>query len=329
LRVLVTGATGFIGSHTIAELSRHGHQVCAFTRDADRLEDVLAPFHVTPEVFVGDMTQPKSLRTAAIDCDAIIHTAATIDVAHSRRTATDENAIGTKTVLDVATDACVPRVVYLSSLAAYLPTDDDVIGPDTPLAAPSSGYGKSKRDAEQLVRRWQAVGGSATTLVPGAVYGPLSPHPERSLAAIIGALHTGMIVCNSIISVVDVRDLCGVISRCLQDTPGPRRYFVGGHSVTWAQWVEALSEAAGTRIISHVVADHELLEIGRQNDQLRSEGKPSRALSEEAAQILIAYKATDDSQTVKELGLDIRQLTATFRDCVAYLRSSGLVPDNI
>ena len=73
--VLVTGATGFIGSHAVAALRRDGHDVRILVRHPDRVAPALEPHGVTASVVIGDMTDPRSVATAVSGCDAVIHAA--------------------------------------------------------------------------------------------------------------------------------------------------------------------------------------------------------------------------------------------------------------
>jgi len=149
-RYLVTGGAGFIGSHTVDELVRRGHDVVVFDDLSTGKAANLA--HVEPQVEVlhQSITDLDKLRGACRGIDYVIHLAARTSVPQSMADPVDTNRInveGTLNVLLAARDAKVKRVVFAGSTAVYgdtltLPTKED-----TP-AAPISPYGTSKLAGE-------------------------------------------------------------------------------------------------------------------------------------------------------------------------------------
>ena len=114
-RILVTGASGFIGGRVVEKLVRdRGARVRALVRDVAGAARI-ARFPV--ELVRGDVTDPPSVRAAASGCQAIIHCAY-----GNRGSATERHAVnvaGTRNVLDAAVAAQVDRVVHLSTLVVY------------------------------------------------------------------------------------------------------------------------------------------------------------------------------------------------------------------
>ena len=138
MRVLVTGGTGFIGSHTVAALVRAGHEVRMLVRSPDRIATALDPLGVkAPEHVVGDVTDLASVEAAARGCDAAIHGAAVFTLDRSRD---DEvaatNVAGAENVLGVAHRLGLDPIVFVSSLSALFPPTGDVLTPDSPVQAP-------------------------------------------------------------------------------------------------------------------------------------------------------------------------------------------------
>jgi dihydroflavonol-4-reductase len=186
MHVLVTGGTGFIGSHTVAALTRRGHEVRVLARTPERLAGILEPLGVTAEVVRGDVADPPSVAAALDGCNAVVHTAAQIGVADGVGQTTDVNVVGTRTVLTEALAAGTDPIIYTSTLAVFLPSRDSVLTPSSALAEPLSAYGRSKRDAELAVRERQTAGDPVTSFTLGGVYGPNAPHLDGSFGAILG-----------------------------------------------------------------------------------------------------------------------------------------------
>ena len=79
MRVLVTGGTGFVGSHTVAALARDDHEIRLLARDPDKVERVFAPRDIAiDDVVVGDVTDAETVAKAMDGCDAVIHAAALV-----------------------------------------------------------------------------------------------------------------------------------------------------------------------------------------------------------------------------------------------------------
>jgi nucleoside-diphosphate-sugar epimerase len=324
VKILVTGGTGFVGSHAAAELQRSGHCVRLLARNPAKVAGVLGPLGaVADEVVKGDMTDADAVAEALEGCDAVLHCAAEIGVAGGRGPTSDANIEGTRLVIDGALDGGLDPVVYTSTVTVHLPTTDAVLGPESPLAEPLSVYGAQKCAIEQFVQQRQRAGAPVTTLVVGGVYGPASPHLDGSFSAILASLESGMYAPDSGLGVVDVRDLALVIGRALEPGRGPRRYLVSGRYVTWEDWAALLAEASGRPVPYHRASPEDMITLGRKFDELRAAGEDLPPLSEEAAIVMSSGRPGDDAATLAAFGVAYRPTLETFRDSVGWLRDAG------
>jgi nucleoside-diphosphate-sugar epimerase len=156
-RVLITGATGFVGSHVVQAFAEAGYEVrCGVRASSD--PRWISDFERVPLDLTG---QPEDLRRAVKNVDLVVH-AAGITRARRAEDYHSINAGGTLGLAAAALEAGVRRFVLISSLAAR--------GPDGH-ARPASAYGRSKLEAEAHLR---SLGGrmEAVALRPAAVYGP-------------------------------------------------------------------------------------------------------------------------------------------------------------
>ena len=163
-RVLITGATGFLGRGLVPALSDAGYVV----RAATRTPQIVA--QAAEGVIVGDLRLSTNLSAALADVEAVIHLAGmppgpeATDEALSR----DNNLVSTQRLAESAARAGVKRFIYLSSVRAQTgPTSDRIITEDL-LAAPTEVYGLSKLGAEQAVMK---SGVPAVILRPALVHG--------------------------------------------------------------------------------------------------------------------------------------------------------------
>jgi nucleoside-diphosphate-sugar epimerase len=327
VRVVVTGGTGFVGSHTVAALIRHGHDVRVMARRPETVAGVLGPLGASAETVPGDVTDPSAVAAALDGCDAVVHAAAHVGVSTGGGPSHDVNVDGTRHVLTRAVRLGMDPIVYTSSVSIYLPSALAVITPDSPLAEPLSPYTASKREAELLVREFQAEGHPVTSVAIGGVYGPHSPHLDSSFAGVLGALRSMMLVPPGGIGVVDVRDAAELLARAARPGRGPRRYLAGGTYVTWSEWVDLMSAGAGTEVARHEVTADEMIALGRDVDDQRRNGVTvDIPLTEEAAIVMTSCPPTDDSATLADLGMSYRPVVETFRDTVEFLRREGHLP---
>lgn len=165
MKVLVTGATGFVGSHLVEALRKRGFQVTALARSQTKAK-LLADQGV--RVVAGDLHDLSALGRAVAGQDTIYHVAGLV-AARDEAEFLRGNRDGTRNLLEAAERGGQPRFILVSSLAAAGPAErgGPLTGGETP--RPVTAYGRSKLAAEQLVSasslRWSLVR-------PPIVYGP-------------------------------------------------------------------------------------------------------------------------------------------------------------
>ncbi len=159
MKVLLTGATGYLGRATVRALAAHGHAVVAFGRTAT------ASGLPCPAVD-GDVRDERAVLEAVGGCDAICHLAALVRVWRPRRAEFDEvNIGGLQNVLRVMARLGLPRLLYTSSFMALPPT-----GSTEP--ATWNDYQRTKVLADRVAAQAAAEGVPVVRLYPGVIYGP-------------------------------------------------------------------------------------------------------------------------------------------------------------
>jgi predicted dehydrogenase/nucleoside-diphosphate-sugar epimerase len=171
-RVLVTGATGFIGGRVAERLQLgEGWQVRALVHNPSRAARLA---RLPVEMVQGDLKSPADMARAVEGCDAVVHCA--IGTAYGRRREIFAVTVGgTQALADAARAAGVKRFVHLSSIAVHGNDVAAVIDEATPVRPPKGDdYSESKAAAEEVIRRAARAGLPALMLRPGNVYGPFS-----------------------------------------------------------------------------------------------------------------------------------------------------------
>jgi UDP-glucose 4-epimerase len=171
MRVLVTGGSGFIGSHVVDKLRARGHEPVIYDLRP-------SPWHEPGSVdtVLGSITDREALERALHSCDAVAHLAAVADVndVHaSPEEAERVNARGTVAVLEACRRAGVKRIVYASTIWVYSDCVEDDVTEDTLLPAPSHLYTSTKLAGELYCKAYQELYGIDYTILRfGIPYGP-------------------------------------------------------------------------------------------------------------------------------------------------------------
>jgi len=169
MKSLITGATGFVGSHIAKKLKDSGHEVIALARrssDTRFLEEMGIP------VRYGSVTDISTVYQAAEGVDMVFHAAALTEEWIPKKLTYEVNVGGTENILQASIENNVGRFFFISSLAVLgcrnhynTPVDAEYLKAGDP-------YIDSKIDAEKLVRKFADFGLAVTILRPGFMYGP-------------------------------------------------------------------------------------------------------------------------------------------------------------
>ncbi|KAA2264899.1 UDP-glucose 4-epimerase [Solihabitans fulvus] len=259
MRVLITGATGYVGHAVVRELLGAGHTPRLLLRPTT---DSTAAQIAGTEVVVGDVLDRASLAAAVEDVDAVVHLAALGRVRESFERPVEYfrvNVGGTLNLLDAMADR-VPRLVLASTGSVYGAPERQ---PITELAtvAPTNPYAASKAAAEQAVR-WAAQAGQvrATTLrlfnVAGAAHGRGDPDDSRvitrTVAVAAGRLPRLDVFGDgaSVRDFVHVADVARAITLAAQADPpgGHATYNLGASQATVTEIIDAVRRVTGREV---------------------------------------------------------------------------------
>lgn len=186
MRILVTGATGFIGEYFCHALRREGHSVTGL--------DLIPPREGLPlDRFVrGDVRDPDAVRKALEGCDSVLNLAAAHhDFGIAHETYFGVNETGARILCDEMDRAGIGRCCGFSSVAIYGDTAKPVVETSEP--HPLHDYGASKLAGERVFRQWTAKGGGRSCLVirPTVTFGP---NNFANMYSLIRQIHRGRFV---------------------------------------------------------------------------------------------------------------------------------------
>lgn len=329
MRVMVTGATGYVGSHITAALMRSGHDVRLLVRRPEQVAETFEPHGVLPsDVVVGDIRDATAVRSALDGCDACVHAAAIYSLnAKDVRAMEETNLAAARLVLGEAVAAGCDPVVHISSTVAL--TRRDGSGPDLPLGDLDEPYARSKIESEKVARELQARGAPVVCVYPGGVFGPDDPYlgdQAHRLCFIVrgqlGLWPRGGMQC------VDARDVAAVVVAALEPGKGPRRYVVPGTHVRAPEMYGAVSRAIGRRRPYLAMPGPVARSVTRTASTLQRAlpGRWHFPADHEGAVITLCDTVMDDRAARTELGVTPIPWDDTVRDTITWLVDAGHLP---
>jgi nucleoside-diphosphate-sugar epimerase len=323
MRALVTGGTGFIGSHLIDELLEQGYDIRILRRNTSNimlLEDKKLSF------VVGDLTDTESLVRACQDVDVVFHVAALPQDWGPKKTFFEVNFDGTKSLLDACVHNKVPRFLFMSSAAVYgFPKTQQPLAEEY-RKNPTAKYGESKLCAEGLLWGY----GMEHNISVSAIRSPIVTGPRDRLIALflVKALQQGRLFYigdgNQKISVSDGRD----VAHCLRlagesQKANGQAYNVKSFDSTPRQLIETLAErlrlSAPEKHRSYSWA-YVLASIVEGIWMLR--GKENPPFTRHKVKVLGTSRLIDITKATKELKYTPRYTcTTTIDDVVSWYRT--------
>jgi dihydroflavonol-4-reductase len=329
LKVFVTGATGFVGSHVAQELSRRGADLRILIRPTSKLENLTG---LSAETVLGDLLQPEGLRSAIAGCDAVMHVAADY-----RLWVTDPknmlaiNVAGTRELLRIAREEGVPRVVYTSSVATMgFFCDGRLADEDTPVSfADMIGpYKQSKYLAEQEALAAAAGGQQVILLNPTTPIGPNDIKPTPTGRIVVDFLNRRFpAYMDTGLNLVDVHEVARSHADALTTGRPGERYILGGENLTLKQMLDKMSAITGlpspTMRVPHSVAM--MFALWDQTITGKLRGREPRA-TVEAVRMGKKKMFVSSAKAERELGFQVTPVYSALRAAIQWFQAHGYAP---
>ncbi len=327
--ILITGATGFVGSAVLRRLLAAGHRVRVLARpggDRRNLEGLAA------EIADGDLLQPESLRKALAGCRALFHLAADYRLwAPDPAPMFRANVDGTRALMLAAGDAGVERIVYTSSVAALGVLPGDAVADErTPvtLADMIGVYKQSKFLAEAEVRKLVADQGLPAVIVnPSMPVGPRDIKPTPSGQMIVEAAAGRMpAYVDTGLNVVHVDDIAEGHLLAFDKGKIGERYILGGENMPFKAILAAVAEAAGRRPPALKIPHGLVLPIAYAAEawaRLTGGGQPFVTI--DGVRMARKKMYFSHAKAARELGYSPRPARQALADAVRWFKDHGYV----
>lgn len=332
MKVLVTGATGFIGANVVRALLARGDEVRCLIREPNLLVEGLPVELLTVPLVPRDRQDQEDLLRAVDGCDGILHIAGVFAAGPgARRSMRDVHVFGTRALCEAAVKAGVPRLVLCSSsVTVGFGSLEDPGDEDTPLD-PTPVYGRSgplrwyydtKLQAEALATGWGGV--EVVVLNPDYVLGPWDVKPTSGAMIQAMARHWVPFYPRGGKCFVDAGDCAQAHLAALDRGVPGRRYLLGNDNLSYREFMGIIAEVVGQRppLLPlpdlALVAAAEAGKLGHRLDPHRFNGlDPAVLLSMQQERYRSGQRARD------ELGMPATPVRGSVERAYAWFRQHG------
>jgi dihydroflavonol-4-reductase len=325
-RVLVTGATGFVGSALVRAFLGAGYPVRALLRATSPRDNVAG---LDIETVEGDLGDPASVARAVRGIRYVVHAAADY-----RLWARDPDAIvrtnveGTRTVMQAALGAGVERIVYTSSVATLAQRADGHAADEaSPLdeTAALGAYKRSKVAAERLVERMIARDALPAVIVhPSTPIGPRDRRPTPTGRVIVEAAR-GRIPAfvDTGLNLVHVADVAAGHLAALERGQLGAHYILGGDNVLLAEMLREIAQLVGRRPPRLKLPRAPLVPLAAAGELLARVTGREPLLTRDGLRMSRQHMFFSSAKATRELGFQARPWLEGLRDAVDWFRAAG------
>jgi len=326
MKVVVTGASGFIGKCLTKRLAQEGHSVRTLVRRIDKAEPT-SDLDVKP--VIGDITNLSSLESAFAGAEIVFHLAGLVGYSKSmHQKMVQANVIGTANVIDVAKFQNVAKLVHMSSVVTVgASLDGSPLNEESPyqLGHLNLGYFETKRRAEEVVI--EAAKKSqihAVCVNPGTVYGPGDATKGSRGVQVKVAQGRFPFYTKGGVNVIHVDDVVDCTIRAAHQGRSGHRYILGGENVTLKTLFNWIAEEAQVTAPRICLPTWLVRSLGGLGDYLESKGLKT-PINSETAWTSTMYHWFDSSKAARELGLKPRPARDAVKASVSWMKERSII----
>lgn len=312
MKVLVTGATGLLGSNVVELLGFYGYDVRVLIR---KTSNTLGLEGLKAERFYGDLNDGDSLTKAGRDCQLTVHCAAnTKQWETSWKEHADVNIQGSRNILSAALANKHQKIIMVSTANTFpllnkkpFPTNTD--------------YVKSKQAAEDYVLRQKEI--PATVINPSFMIGPRDVKPSSG-QSILHYLNNNPVLCPAGgKSFIHVKDVAEAIVKSTNSKTNGQRYLLANENMTYRSFFDLLRQETG--IAKKVINLPAPLSnfAGKLGSLVSGTFGLSPRLTSENATIINSKLYYDGSESYTDLGIEKRSIQSAVQEAVDWFEKNG------
>jgi dihydroflavonol-4-reductase len=328
MRLFITGATGFVGSHVARLAAAQGAELRLLARKTSNTSNL----PTSADVVIGDLREPIAFASALQGCDALLHVAADYrlwvpDPAEMYKV----NVYGTRELLRLARETGIPRVVYTSSVATMgFKADGTIVDENTPVSEADmiGHYKRSKWQAEQIALAAARAGQQVMVLNPTTPIGAMDTKPTPTGRIVVDFLKRKFpAYVDTGLNLVDVEEVARMHLVALERGRVGERYILGGENLTLKQILDRLAAMTGlpspTTKVPHSVAMGFAFFDETITGKLR--GKEPRA-TVEAVRMGRKKMFANSAKAERELGLRMQSVDTALLKAAEWFVAQGYAP---
>jgi dihydroflavonol-4-reductase len=326
MKILVIGATGFIGGHLVRRFVENGADIRCLVRNPAKLDPEIRN---KVELMVGDVTDFDSVQLALADCDVVVHLANVYSMWLPDRTEFKRvNEVGTYNVMKAASTHKAIKMIYVSTVAVYGKPEDRPFFEDSPKGKRLfSDYAKSKAAADRIADEFNANGLSLVTLYPGIVLGAGDENASGVyIRDVINGDVPSIIFPRSTATYICVEDVVTAIATCIQrDDLNGEKFLLGGRVMNGNEYARLISKMAGVKLplfpypdFVVIIAAYLLTALAHFTGRT-----PRWGLSVDAAWTMKHGFVFDGSKAEKVLGIQYTPIETAIHGEIAYYRGKA------
>jgi dihydroflavonol-4-reductase len=327
---LVTGATGFVGSHVVRKLLSRGEPVRVLVRKNSSLKNLQG---LQVEVATGDLTDRESVRQALAGVRLLYHVAADYRLwVRDPAPLYETNVVGTRIILEEAYEAKVKKVVYTSTVGAVgIPSDGSAGNEETPVSLEDmiGHYKRSKFLAEEEAREAVKWGLAVVIVNPSTPVGTLDIKPTPTGQMIVDFLNGRMPgYVDTGLNLVDVEDVAEGHLLAMEKGQVGERYILGHRNLLLKEILEILARvsrrpAPRLRIPRGVALGLAAVSTGVSHFTRRPPRVPWEGVRMAGKKMFFS-----SAKAVRELALPQRPVEEALAKAVAWFQKNGYVRCN-
>lgn len=325
MRILVTGATGFLGNNVVRGLLKQNHEVLVSVRPTSSRATLDG---LDVEVIPLDLNNPGDISFALTNVDVVIHAAAKIQIGWTQLEASRiVNVEATRMIAEACRRKNV-RLIHVSTVDALGAATETEIGDETKLDPPNPAcsYVVSKREAETAVILEVANGLDAVIVNPGFMVGPYDWKPSSGEMMMAIAKNTLVPFAPAGgCSVADVRDVADGIVSAIEHGRTGNRYILGGDNLTYMELWSMMAEVVGKSPPKYKLPNWIAWAAGTSGDLMAKILPVEPQVNSAATKMGQMFHWYSSEKAARELGYQIGSVQDALKDAWDWFKVKGMV----
>ena len=322
MRILITGATGFLGNNLVRALLADGHEVAVTMRQSSNRKPLDG---LSVEILNIDFDNPSDIAMALTDVEVVVHAAAVIQIGWTKLEESRKFNVDVTSQIAQAARRKNCRMVYVSSVDALGEATETDIGDEEKLDPPQTpcSYVVSKRESESALFLEIAKGLDGLIINPGFMVGPYDWRPSSGEMMLAVATRFTPFAPAGGCSVADVRDVAEGIVSAIKHGQSGQRYILAGQNMTYFDFWNKIAEVCEVSGPIKRLPDWLAREAGKFGDLWTYVSGTEAQVNSAATKMGQVFHYYSSEKAKRELGYQIGNVDDALKDAWDWFRANG------